>query len=458
VYEKDGSPSFVICTGIDITERKQAEEEILKLNSELEQRVETRTSELAEANRELRQEVAERRRAQLALEQAKEEAERANNAKDQFLAVLSHELRTPLTPVIATIEVLQDEPTITGDIRELFLSIRRNVELEAQLIDDLLDLTRIAKGKLQLHDDQLDAHALLHNVLEICHPNVGEKKLKVTHGLSAEKHWVRGDAARLQQVFWNLVKNAVKFTPKGGEITVGTANDERGRLVLEVTDTGIGIDDASLAKIFDAFEQASGDITRIFGGLGLGLSICKALVEAHGGEIEAESRGTGLGATFRVTLPTIQEPVRQEPVISGGTISSQSDIRILVVEDHRETNVVIQLFLERQGYTVSSARTVEEARELMRTGHYDLLISDISLPDGNGLDLMRSIRETQPMLGIALSGFGMEQDVKRSLEAGFIEHLVKPVGVRALQAAIERATQTEGLPSANGTGPGRNGI
>ena len=446
IFDDDGAARYLICTGVDITERKQAEDEIRTLNADLEQRVERRTAQLEDANKELTQEVAERRRAQRELETAKEAAEAANSAKDRFLAVLSHELRTPLTPVLASIEVVQDDPTLSDSVRERFQTIRRNVELEAQLIDDLLDLTRIAKGKLQLSFDLVDAHVLLLNVLEICETGVREKSLHVDVELGAARHWVRGDSARLQQVFWNLVKNAIKFTPEGGRIIIRSREVGDGRIALEVTDTGIGIQAEALEKIFDAFEQASRDITRLFGGLGLGLSISKALVEAHGGDSDAHSEGDGRGATFSVLLPAEDAPAvtKQEPMPEA-TVELRGDIHILIVEDHRETNLVMQMFLERQGYRVSSARTVTDALQLATATDFDVVISDISLPDGTGLDLIKTLRDIKPVVGIALSGFGMETDIQRSLEAGFVEHLVKPVGVRALQAAIDRAVQPAAL-------------
>lgn len=440
IFDDDGSVRYLICTGVEITDRKTAENQIRVLNADLERRVEKRTAQLEEANRDLRQEVVERRRTQGELEIAKEAAEAANSAKDQFLAVLSHELRTPLTPVLASIEVVQDDPTLSETVRERFLTIRRNVELEAQLIDDLLDLTRIAKGKLQLSIDLIDAHAMLRNVIEICDPNLREKNLNLEVCLDADRHWVRGDFARLQQVFWNLIKNAIKFTPEGGTIRVLTRVVDGGRISIEVCDTGIGIQAEALSKIFDAFEQASGDITRMFGGLGLGLSISKALVLAHGGEIHASSEGNGRGATFSVILPAEFEIVNARKEIAPSSTSGARDhIHILIVEDHRETNLVMQMFLERQGYRVSSARTVTEAIEQATNYDFDVVISDISLPDGTGLDLIRTLRAVKPVIGIALSGFGMESDIARSLEAGFVQHLVKPVGVRALQAAIDRA-------------------
>ncbi|MBC8144272.1 MAG: response regulator [bacterium] len=440
MYDENGGVRFIICTGDVDTERKAAENEIRVLNTDLEQRVEKRTEELEDAVRELQQEVAERRRTQRELEVAKENAEAANSAKDQFLAVLSHELRTPLTPVLASIEYLQDDPSLTPIVRERFLTIRRNVELEAQLIDDLLDLTRIAKGKLQLSIDLIDAHAMLRNVIEICDATLREKGLKLEVSMDADRFWVRGDSARLHQVFWNLVKNAIKFTPAGGTVRVTSRIIAGDRIAIEVCDTGIGIPADALGKIFDAFEQASGEITRMFGGLGLGLSISKALVEAHGGEIRASSDGEGRGSTFAVSLPVEHEgEVTKAAVVPASSIDSRKNVHVLIVEDHRETNLVMQMFLERQGYRVSSARNVTDAIALATSTNFDVVISDISLPDGTGLDLMRTLRKIKPVLGIALSGFGMESDIARSLEAGFVQHLVKPVGVRALQAAIDSA-------------------
>src|SRR5262249_9162003 len=222
-----------------------------------------------------------------------QEKARSNLAKDQFLAMLSHELRTPLTPVLASTLSLEQEETSSEEMQEALQIIRRNVELEARLIDDLLDLTRISKGKVQLNFEVVDAHTLLRNALEICHADIEQKHLDLQLDLAAQKVHLRADPARVQQIFWNLIKNAVKFTPGGGRISISTGNTSNGQLRVEVADTGIGIEPEALPKIFDAFEQ--GGRTRL-GGLGLGLAISKTLVEAHKGSIKVESAGKNQGS------------------------------------------------------------------------------------------------------------------------------------------------------------------
>jgi signal transduction histidine kinase len=259
--------------------------------------------------------ITDRKRHNRELAQAKELAEAANRSKDRFLAVLSHELRTPLTPVLMAVQSLQEEGQTSPELRGLLSMIRRNVELEARLIDDLLDLTRIAKGKLQLHLETADAHELLCSALEICRGEIDAKRLSVTVELAAARHVVHADPARLQQVFWNLINNAVKFTPAGGRLWVRSFDgdgDDGDRLVTEVSDSGIGIEPETLPRIFDAFEQGEGTVTRRFGGLGLGLAICRALVRMHWGVITAHSAGTGQGATFTVSL------AGRTPAAAGG--------------------------------------------------------------------------------------------------------------------------------------------
>ncbi|MCA1658895.1 MAG: GAF domain-containing sensor histidine kinase, partial [Verrucomicrobiaceae bacterium] len=237
-----------------------------------------------------------------AAQKARAEAERANQAKDSFLAMLSHELRTPLTPVLTSVLTLEQEENLPEATRASLQMIRRNVELEARLIDDLLDLTRISKGKVQLSLEVVDAHSLLRNALEICQADIDQKNLSLRTDFSAEKVWLEADPARLQQIFWNLIKNAVKFTPEGGRLGISTGN-ENGQFRVEVSDNGMGIDAETLPKIFNAFEQ--GERTRL-GGLGLGLAISKALVETHHGELTAASPGRDQGATFAASFPVLE--------------------------------------------------------------------------------------------------------------------------------------------------------
>ncbi len=239
---------------------------------------------------------------------AVEELARASRAKDDFLAALSHELRTPLTPVLMTAAALETDTALSREVRDQFGMVRRNIELEARLIDDLLDLTRISHGKLQIHPAIVDLHQLIEQSAEIA-SNVGfGKQVRIVFALEAARPHVMGDSARLQQVFWNIIKNALKFTATGGRVTVCTRNDDAGMIVVSVTDTGLGIRADVLPHIFEAFEQGEITFQQRFGGLGLGLAISRAIVEIHGGEIRAESEGVGRGATFTVTLATVEAP------------------------------------------------------------------------------------------------------------------------------------------------------
>ena len=240
-------------------------------------------------------------------EQARAEAEAAGQAKDHFLAVLSHELRTPLTPVTLAVHLLARNPELPESARAALETIARNVQIEAHFIDDLLDLTKIAHGKLEIVREPLDLHEAVRHAVEISAGDLQGKDQPITVTLAAAEHQVHGDATRLQQAFWNLLKNASKFTPKGGAIHVASRN-EPGRIVVEITDTGIGFDAEVATRIFDAFSQASLEVTRQFGGLGLGLAISKATVDAHGGTLHARSDGHNQGATFTMALPLLPPP------------------------------------------------------------------------------------------------------------------------------------------------------
>jgi HAMP domain-containing protein/signal transduction histidine kinase len=362
-----------------------------------------------------------------------EEKARSNLAKDQFLAMLSHELRTPLTPVLASALELENEPDIRQDVRESLQMIRRNVELEARLIDDLLDLTRIDRGKVHLNFEIVDAHTLLQNALEICQPEIDRKHLRPSLNLSAKRVHMRADPARLQQIFWNLINNAVKFTSPNGQITITTANDPGEKLCVEIADTGMGIEPEALPKIFDAFEQ--GGRTQS-GGLGLGLAISKTLVEAHKGTITAQSAGLNKGSKFALVFPTSEKAEAQITPPLSPIFAERQPMRILLVEDHEDTNRSLTNLLRRRGYHVQSALTFESALELSAKEKFDVLISDLGLPDGSGIDLIQKL-PSKPALGIALTGFGMEQDIRKSREVGFQHHLVKPIDLNKLDSLIQ---------------------
>jgi signal transduction histidine kinase/CheY-like chemotaxis protein len=403
-------------------QRKAAEENVRKINAQLEQRVAERTAELHAVNEELRT---------------------ASKAKDDFLSVLSHELRTPLTPALAASSYLADNlPALPpAEFAEEIDLIRRNIQLEARLIDDLLDLTRISRGKIELHLADTDAHALIRAALGMAAREIADKQLTVSTSLTAAEHQIHGDPIRLQQVFWNLINNAVKFTGAGGQITIATRNDDGGRFTFEITDTGIGIDPERKASLFKAFEQGERSVTRQFGGLGLGLAIAKSLVELHDGSIAVESRGRDQGATFRVTLPVMRSGAAVERPQATSPEATRRPLRILLVEDHEDTRRTLEHILAHSGHHVSPVDSVRPALDLLRSETFDAVLSDIGLPDGSGYEVMSEARRQQPvngraLTGIALTGFGMEEDVRRSKAAGFDLHLTKPIDFAELRRAL----------------------
>ncbi|MEM7807792.1 MAG: ATP-binding protein, partial [Planctomycetota bacterium] len=386
--------------------------------------------------------------ARISADRARELAEQANRAKSEFLAVLSHELRTPLTPVVAGAQMLasvveKQHDLESEDTRSMIVetldTMRRNVELEVRLIDDLLDLTRIARGKLQLTRRPSDLNEVVQHAVDICEQDVFDKRLDLKLDVTSKPLGTVVDPARIQQVVWNLIKNAVKFTEAEGCIAVRTFIDDDGRSVCcSVTDDGLGIEQSRLRSIFDAFEQGGPGMNRTFGGLGLGLAISRHLADAHGGSLVAHSEGLGRGATFTLRLPA--KSLRQRgPSFNAPDAKSDLSVgRILLVEDHDDTSKLMSRFLQLQfEATVVRAGSVGEGRRLFDEQSFDLIISDIGLPDGNGTDLLSSLPHNHPP-AIALSGYGTETDVRRSREAGFSEHLVKPVDLEQLESTVRK--------------------
>jgi len=382
--------------------------------------------------------MAEGRRAEAAIEQQKAVVEAANRTKDNFLAMLSHELRTPLTPVIAALDVLESVPSQSEDSKASLAMIRRNVELESQLIDDLLDLTRIAKDKLQLKFDQIDAHQAISNVAEICRMEANARRLRVYLNLRAGAHHVTADVTKFQQIIWNLLKNAIKFTNENGEITISSLNPSPQVLTIIVGDTGIGIEPEILERIFDPFEQGDRSFQRRFGGLGLGLAISKSLAQAHGGTLAVASEGRDRGSTFVLTMNTVAPPQERPTEPEMVPIEARA-LRILLVDDHQDTCAALEKLLVRRGHLVAATHNVRSAMEAAVRNRFDLLISDIALPDGSGMELMMQLHAISRIPGIAISGFGNNGDIEKSLRAGFSEHLIKPVKLEKLEAAMGRA-------------------
>ena len=383
---------------------------------------------------------------------AKERAEAASRSKDNFLAALSHELRTPLAPVLMTAAALHEDERLPQDARDQLGMMERNIAIEARLIDDLLDLTRVTRGKLPLQLQPCDAHSLIALATEIVREEAQVKGISIQRKFEAEQSGLIADPARFQQVIWNLLRNSVKFTPNGGCVGIRTLNAARQEkeppaLRIEVSDTGIGIEPEFLDRIFQAFEQGMHGEDHQFGGLGLGLSIARAIVELHGGTIYARSPGKGRGATFIIELPRateaprgLNEPVQAARATSGAASSSEPHrcLRLLVVEDHRATLEVLNRLLNREGHHVVAATSVAAALEAAGREKFDAVISDLGLPDGTGTDLMARLRELHGLRGIALSGYGMEKDTARTRQAGFVAHLVKPVDFNQLRRTLEK--------------------
>ena len=372
-------------------------------------------------------------------EAAKIAAEKASEAKDNFLAALSHELRTPLTPALAAANYLADNAAkLPSEFVEEIEIIKRNVRLQARLIDDLLDLTRVTRGKLDLQFEDVDAHPLIRQVIDIAEADIEKKKLDVSVKLDAEEHHIWADPVRIQQVFWNMINNAVKFTPPGGNIDIRTSNNERGRFEFEITDNGIGIEVERQASLFAPFEQADPSVSQQFGGLGLGLAICKYLVELHNGAIAVQSRGRSYGATFTLTLDAIAKHVEKNEVGSQGPQKSAKSLRILLVEDHGDTRHTLSRLLTHFGHQISVAENTQTALEMVQSEKFDVVLSDIGLPDGSGYEVISQAKRKRPVKGVAITGFGTDEDVRRGKEAGFDFHLVKPIDFHELRSVLDQ--------------------
>ena len=372
-------------------------------------------------------------------------AEAASEAKDRLIATLSHELRTPLTPVKAGIDVLEQELRQTAAYgagsaaQQAVAMIRQNVEKERVLIEDLLDLSVSGRGKVHVEFTATDLRGVVEAALARLAPEFRGKNIQLTEQLDGAKSIVHGAPARLEQIITNLLNNAIKFTPEGGAIAVRLTNDAD-TVHVAVTDTGCGLDPASMERIFEPFEQFNRRPEKAYGGLGVGLTIAKALAESHGGELRAESGGVGRGATFTLSLPLAADHSAPSPPPEATPIPEADKPNVLLVDDHEDTLRTIALLLRRAGYLVQTAKSVSEAEPLLSRA--ELLISDIGLPDGDGWDLMARFRAQGGQAGIAISGFGQDEDFQRSYRAGFAEHLVKPIDIETLRRAMQSLRPT----------------
>jgi len=400
--------------------------------------------------------VTTQRKAEEELVLARDRAMAASRAKDDFLAALSHELRTPLNPVLLVSSEAASDRALPPDIRAQFEQIRKNVELEARLIDDLLDLTRINSDKLVLDLQLVDVHALIHDTLEMVRADLEAKKISLGTHFHPFSPVARADSVRLQQVLWNVLKNSVKFTPEGGTITLTTeVETAKHMLVIRIADTGIGMTPGELGRIFEAFSQGDHADERgshRFGGLGLGLAISRRIVEMHQGHLTASSEGRDRGSVLTIELPEIKvvlDPSRATgsrppvtmansgpPTFVPSSNGHGSRLTLLLVEDHVPTRSALETLLRRRNFTVFAAGSVAEARSLAATEAMDLVISDIGLPDGTGFELMTELKTKYGLKGIALTGYGMESDLRLSKEAGFVSHLIKPVRIQTLDEVL----------------------
>jgi PAS domain S-box-containing protein len=403
--------------------------------------------------------VTERKLVEREIVLTRDKALAASRAKDDFLARLSHELRTPLNPVLLLASDAANNRKLSDDVRADFETIAQNVALEARLIDDLLDLSRIAHGKLVLELRPFDVHTILREAVAMLQAETSQKNLTVSLRLEAQRHVVLCDDVRLKQVFWNVLKNAVKFTPDSGRIGVETSwVQESDMLAIKITDSGIGISQDEMTRIFAPFSQGdhSANIGGAqFGGLGLGLVIAKMLMEQHSGYISAISTGRNKGSTFLIELPLFQDKIKDASRPPSSTpqksLSPEEPAeglpfrRILLVEDHKPTRSALMRLLERRKYDTVGVGTISEALAAAeKEAPFDLLISDIGLPDGNGYDLMTTLRDRYGVIGIALTGYGTDEDVDRSQAAGFSGHLTKPVSVQGLDCALASANRIAG--------------
>jgi CheY-like chemotaxis protein/nitrogen-specific signal transduction histidine kinase len=376
---------------------------------------------------------------------ARASAETANRLKDQFLATVSHELRTPLSAILGWSEMLQSG-MLTPEKRDRACeAIFNNAKRQAQLIEELLDVTRIMSGTLRLERGAVDPAETVNGALETVQPSAEAKGVQIKVRIDPALGAFYGDGPRLQQVIWNLLANAVKFTPAGGTIDLEIRRSGKAGEIV-VRDSGAGIPRDFLPSVFEPFRQADGSRTRLHGGLGLGLAIVKHLVEAHGGTVTVDSPGEGHGATFSVRLPIVQRDRRQAPraltaVVHALDEPSLDGLAVLVVDDDDESRTVVAASLEHHRARVMTARSAAEALEILQREHVDVLLADVAMPGEDGYTLVRKLRRLHAsraatIPAAALTAFAREEDRQEALQAGFQMHLTKPIDAGSLVAAV----------------------
>lgn len=389
----------------------------------------------AQSSLERAREVAERQRD--AAEEGRRAARAAEAVKDRLIATVSHELRNPLSPALLAASTLTSWPALPEKARTLAGVIKRNIELEARLIDDLLDLARVTRGQLDLRLKTVNVHEVVDHAIEACRAAARARDVGITTDLDAADHHALGDAVRLEQVIWNILNNAIKFSARGGYLFVRTTSNLSGTMHITVRDFGAGMEPETIERLFQPFEQPRAPVGGQ-AGLGLGLTIARSIVDLHNGQIRAESEGPGRGAVFEVELPTIApEPTGPEHAHLSSRRKVQGKPRVLLIEDHDDTGSMFASCLTQRGYEVTYVRSLKEGLALADKG-WDVVLSDIGLADGSGLEIARHAhgRGAEPPHLIAVSGYGSDADVQASRDAGFDCHLVKPIDLEALLELI----------------------
>src|SRR5688572_16121533 len=393
---------------------------------------------------------SEEARGQLLLraERARAEAEAANRIKDEFLATLSHELRTPLTSLLGWSSVLREGKRDEKVLNQGLDAIDRNARIQAQLIDDLLDVSRIVSGKLNLEVRPLDICSVTRAAINVVRPAADAKGITLDYYAEPGLGAISADSARLHQIIWNLLSNAVKFTPRGGKIAI-RIEQEAAHAKVTVHDTGQGIDPEFLPRVFDRFRQADSSTTRSFGGLGLGLAIVRHLIELHGGTVSAESEGVGKGATFFARFPLITE--RAEPVahdVGSGEIRSLDGLRVLLVDDEEEAREIISTVIGRTGAEVKTCISASEALIFLTEWRPDVILSDIAMPEEDGYTFIGKVRSLPRDKGgetpaAALSAYARDEDRLQALAAGYQMHIAKPIGASQLVTMVAKLAGRE---------------
>ncbi|HEY4214777.1 MAG TPA: ATP-binding protein [Steroidobacteraceae bacterium] len=395
--------------------------------------------------------AAERERLLGSERAARAEAERLSHMKDEFLATLSHELRTPLNAIQGWATLLRQKPASADDRARGLETIERNVRAQAQIVNDLLDMSRIVSGKIHLEVQYIQLHEVIENAIEAIRQSADAKRLRLHTMLDSSIGWVRGDPNRLQQVLWNLLSNAVKFTPAGGKVQV-VLERVNSHVEIVVEDTGAGIKAEFLPYVFDRFRQGDPTITRQYGGLGLGLSIVKTLVELHGGSMRVKSPGENQGSTFVVVLPISQvrsddtprearPPAASTDPLETIELPRLDEARVLIVDDDQDGCALLTRILEERGAKPTCARSAQEALDCLQKQPFDVLLSDIGMPDVDGYELLRRVRlldtpRRTPIPAIAITAYARPDDRQRSLLAGYNMHFSKPIEARELVAAL----------------------